>query len=166
MLSFNSLFKVLALRFQLPYEQLWSLGFAVVPVYPVSLPAAYLAFAGRFEELTRSPFVILLYHMSIGTSMILLFCNKIVTFSCNLVLLLWFECALALCRAERMRSSANSFIVSAVRVFNTFNTFNRFSTKCCTMIFVILTNFQHFNKFSTKLSTLFFAFYLRFSVKF
>lgn len=98
--------------------------------------------------------------------MILLFCNIFVTFSCNLVLPLWFESALALCRAERTRSSANSFIVSAVRVFNTFNTFNRFSTKCCTMIFVILTNFQHFNKFSTKLSTLFFAFYLRFSVKF
>ena len=74
--------------------------------------------------------------------------------------------ALAPCRAERMRSSANPFLVSAVRVFNTFNTFNRFSTKCCTMIFVILTDFQHFNNFSTNLSTVFFAFYLRFSVKF
>lgn len=104
--------------------------------------------------------------MSIGISTILLFCNIFVTFSRNSVLLLWFECALALCRAERTRSSANPFIMSAVRVFNTFNTFNRFSTKCCTMIFVILTNFQQFNKFSTKLSTAFFAFYLRFSVKF
>lgn len=37
-------------------------------------------------------------------------------------------------------------------LFN-FNSFNRFSTKCCTMIFVIMTNTQQFNKFSTKLST-------------
>ena len=155
-------FKVL----QLPFEHLWSLRFTVFPVYPVSLPAAYLAFAGRFEELTRSPFVVLLYHMSIRFSMILPFCNIFVTFFRNPVLLLCFESALALCRAERTRSSANSFIVSAVRVFNTFNIFNMFSTKCCTMIFVILTNFQQFNKFLTKLSTAFFAFYLRFSVKF
>lgn len=56
-----------------------------------------------------------------------------------------------------MRSADNPFIISAVRVFNTFNTFNRFSTKCCTIDFVILTNFQHFNKFSTFLSTVFFA---------
>nr|DAU29559.1 MAG TPA: hypothetical protein [Microviridae sp.] len=62
-----------------------------------------------------------------------------------------------------MRNSANPFLFSAVRVFNIFN---RFSTKCCTLIFVILTNFQQFNKFSTKLSTVFFAFYLRFNVKF
>ena len=108
----------------------------------------------------------LLYCLSIGFSMVLLFCNKIVTFSYNPVLLLCFESALAPCRAERMRSSANPFIVSAVRVFNTFNTFNRFSTKCCTMIFVILTDFQQFNKFSTKLLTAFFAFYLLFIVKF
>nr|DAU29592.1 MAG TPA: hypothetical protein [Microviridae sp.] len=36
-------------------------------------------------------FLILLYHMSIGFSLIFLFCNKIVTFSCNPVLLLCFE---------------------------------------------------------------------------
>ena len=64
-----------------------------------------------------------------------------------------------------MRNSANSFLFSAVRVFNTFNTFNRFSTKCCTMIFVILTDFQQFNKFSTKLSTFFLVLFLRIYVK-
>ena len=97
--------------------------------------------------------------------MILLFCNIFVTFFCNPVLLLCFESALAPCRVERMRNSANPFILSAVRVFNTFNTFNRFSTKCCTMILVILTNFQQFNKFSTKLSTFFLVLFLRIYVK-
>jgi hypothetical protein len=52
--NFVILFLV-ALRLQLPYEHFWSLGFTVVPVYPVSLPAAYLAFAGRFEELPGPP---------------------------------------------------------------------------------------------------------------
>jgi hypothetical protein len=41
--------------------------------------------------LTSLSFLILLYHLSIGFSMILLFCNKIVTFSCSSVLLLCFE---------------------------------------------------------------------------
>jgi hypothetical protein len=73
--------------------------------------------------------------------------------------------ALAPCRMERSGMRLNPFIISAVRVFNTFNTFNRFSTKCCTIDFVILTNFQQFNNFSTKFSTVYFSFNFRFIVK-
>ena len=50
--------------------------------------------------------------------------------------------ALAPCRMERSGMRLNLFLFSAVRVFNTFNTFNRFSTKCCTIDFVILRTFN------------------------
>ena len=77
---------------------------------------------------------------------------------------LCFVGALAPCRMERSGIRLNSFL-TRLRVFNTFNTFNRFSTKCCTIKSVFLTNFQQFNKFSTFLSTVFFAAFFHAYVK-
>lgn len=72
--------------------------------------------------------------------------------------------ALAPCRMERSGIRLNLFLFSAVRVFNTFNIFNRFSTKCCTMDFVIfdeLSTFQQvFNSFFNSFFATFFS-YLR-----